>query len=176
MRTRVIQDPCNGDKYQAQYKSGELPWFDIGDGKETRAEAETARTEFELEHPEYRTGRGVKQMATEFDMQAWLQQRRDEHIAAANVLYAGINESAAGREWTVSRNGDFGVSLTRNAKAIAVDLSGGIICALLYYVGDGRHFAIDIDDERRHASGMTMSEILDKWTAGREPNTHIGAP
>lgn len=41
----VIQDPFNGNRWQARFKDDQLPWADVGEGKETRAEAWALVTE-----------------------------------------------------------------------------------------------------------------------------------
>lgn len=50
MKVKIIQDPMNGDRWQVRYQTntGE-PWYDYGDGKDTREEAETALARFKAE-------------------------------------------------------------------------------------------------------------------------------
>jgi hypothetical protein len=55
IRIRIKQDWLNGDRWQAQYQEGEMPWTDIGDAKDTWSEADAAAVEFEGRH---RTGHG----------------------------------------------------------------------------------------------------------------------
>lgn len=54
---RIIQDPWNGDRWQAQYFDPEMKlWFDIGDGKDSKEEAEANLSGF---HAESRKQAGV---------------------------------------------------------------------------------------------------------------------
>lgn len=111
-----------------------------------------------------------------FDMQEWLRNRDAEHAAKALELRTAFEDLAIDAGWSIAEQRKHGLTIAREGKEIRVDLSGGIVCTLVYSFGDGRHFSLAAGDERRRASGMEMSEILTKWIEGREPDTRTGAP
>lgn len=110
------------------------------------------------------------------DITPWLELRRRTEVKETDRLYIEIQERATGHGWEVDRPRPARVVLMKTSFEVRVeaDLSGGIIGTLIYFFGDGRHFAVAVDDERRRESPLGMSEILDRWLAGGVPDVWHG--
>jgi hypothetical protein len=111
---------------------------------------------------------------------AQLYRRMDQHGHAGMLI-----DRAAANGWTLTRKAAASACFTKGDRGIAANFAGhqwqtpdqsGMLVTLVYTFGDGRQFAIAIDDERRHRSEMSMVDIGLKWLDDHEPSTQAGTP
>ncbi len=50
IKTRILHNRNDGNRYQAQYCEGSGPWVDIGDSKDTAAEARAVLNDYAQRH------------------------------------------------------------------------------------------------------------------------------
>lgn len=98
---RIIQDPLNGGRYQAQARKADgEPWGDIGDGKETWKEASAILDEhakewnqdavMRIELRKYlTTGDGTVSIQSIRSLEAWANDRGGEPLKDAVVALTG---------------------------------------------------------------------------------------